>query len=63
MEYRAAHGKICEIPFNSTNKFQVSIHRTGDSSKYRLVMKGAPERILARCSSILVGEKEEEMTD
>ena len=63
MYYRAGHGKICEIPFNSTNKFQVSIHETEDSSKYRLVMKGAPERILARCSSILVGEKEEEMTD
>ena len=23
-EFRAAHRKICEIPFNSTNKFQVS---------------------------------------
>ena len=27
------------------------------------MMKGAPERILARCSSILVGDREEEMSD
>ena len=63
MDYRAGHKKICEIPFNSTNKFQVSIHETEDSARYGLVMKGAPERILARCSTILVGEREEEMTD
>ena len=58
MDYKASHRKHCEIPFNSTNQFQVSIHETEDSSYYRLVMKGAPERILARCSSILVGEEE-----
>ena len=63
MEYRATHKKLCEIPFNSKNKFQVSIHETEDSSKVRLVMKGAPERIVARCSTILVGEEEHDMTD
>ena len=63
MDFRAANRKLCEIPFNSKNKFQVSIHETEDSSKLRLVMKGAPERIVARCSSILVGERQEEMTD
>merc|ERR1712110_801233 len=47
MEYRARNKKICEIPFNSTNKFQVSVHETSDPSDKRalLVMKGAPERI------------------
>ena len=46
MEFRAAHEKVCEIPFNSTNKFQVSIHETSDPDEKRslLVMKGAPER-------------------
>ena len=63
MEFRAAHEKVCEIPFNSTNKFQVSIHETEEAGKFQLMMKGAPERILARCTSILVGDKEEEMTD
>ena len=27
MEWRAANPKLAEIPFNSTNKFQVSIHK------------------------------------
>jgi len=59
MEYRAKNKKVCEIPFNSTNKYQVSIHETDDSDKgYLLVMKGAPERILDRCSTIIVDGKE-----
>ncbi len=53
MNHRSANRKICEVPFNSTNKYQVSIHETNDSDKrYLLVMKGAPERILERCSHI-----------
>ena len=46
MDYRAKNKKVCEIPFNSTNKFQVSIHETSDPDEKRslLVMKGAPER-------------------
>merc|ERR1712123_497053 len=64
MEYRRRHKKVCEIPFNSTNKFQVSIHETDDKEdpRYLLVMKGAPERILDRCSKILIDGKEEEMS-
>merc|ERR1712055_934293 len=44
MEYRARNKKVCEIPFNSTNKFQVSVHEQEDKSdsRYLLVMKGAP---------------------
>ena len=46
MDYRAKNKKLVEIPFNSTNKFQVSIHETSDPDEKRslLVMKGAPER-------------------
>merc|ERR1711981_284902 len=64
MEYRARNKKICEIPFNSTNKFQVSIHEQEDKSdtRYLLVMKGAPERILERCSSIIIDGTERPMT-
>merc|ERR1712172_127994 len=61
MDYRRRHKKVCEIPFNSTNKFQVSIHES-DDPRYLLVMKGAPERILDRCSTILINGKEEELT-
>merc|ERR1739848_690395 len=65
MEYRARNKKVCEIPFNSTNKFQVSIHETEDKNDNRhlLVMKGAPERILERCSTIIVEGRELPMTE
>merc|ERR1711983_617387 len=65
MEYRKRNAKVCEIPFNSTNKFQVSIHETEDKNdnRYLLVMKGAPERIVDRCSSIVVEGRELPMTE
>merc|ERR1712193_207907 len=57
---RERNKKIMEIPFNSTNKYQVSIHETQDEKdpRYLLVMKGAPERILERCSTILINGEE-----
>lgn len=60
MSIRRRNRKVCEIPFNSTNKYQVSIHETEDPSdpRYLMVMKGAPERILERCSTIFIGGKE-----
>ena len=42
MQYRQRHKKVCEVPFNSTNKYQVSIHERedkSDSSFHLLVMK------------------------
>merc|ERR1712227_119745 len=65
MQYRVRNKKVCEIPFNSTNKYQVSIHETEDKSdpRHLLVMKGAPERILARCGTIVVNGEEKKMTD
>merc|ERR1711990_64647 len=65
MDYRKKNTKVCEIPFNSTNKFQVSIHETSDPSDNRqlLVMKGAPERIVDRCSSIVIEGRELPMTE
>merc|ERR1712038_1290365 len=64
MDYRRRHKKVCEIPFNSTNKFQVSIHETDskDDPRYLLAMKGAPERILDRCATILINGQEEKLT-
>merc|ERR1712038_1168647 len=65
MEYRKRNKKVCEIPFNSNNKFQVSIHETEDKNDNRqlLVMKGAPERIVDRCSTIIVEGRELPMTE
>merc|ERR1712045_33140 len=64
MGYRARNKKVCEIPFNSTNKFQVSVHETEDKNdnRYLLVMKGAPERIVDRCSTIVIDGKELPLT-
>ncbi|XP_075764358.1 potassium-transporting ATPase alpha chain 1 [Pelodiscus sinensis] len=60
MEYRERYKKACEIPFNSTNKFQLSIHELEDprDPRYLLVMKGAPERILERCATIMIKGQE-----
>ncbi|XP_006037826.1 potassium-transporting ATPase alpha chain 1 [Alligator sinensis] len=63
-DYRERFPKTCEIPFNSTNKFQLSVHAleaelgAGAGSRHVLVMKGAPERILERCASILIKGQE-----
>ncbi|KAL3120582.1 hypothetical protein niasHT_007874 [Heterodera trifolii] len=63
VEYRQKNRKIAEIPFNSTNKYQLSIHETDDGHPgYLIVMKGAPERILQRCSHMLLKGQDVEMT-
>merc|ERR1711937_245353 len=63
-QVRQRNPKVCEIPFNSTNKWQLSIHETDESdNRYLLVMKGAPERILDRCSTIMINGEELEMTE
>lgn len=53
--YKLKYPKIFEVPFNSKNKFQLSIHEIGNSRF--LVMKGAPEIIVKKCSTYLHGEK------
>ncbi|KAJ8951229.1 hypothetical protein NQ318_010257, partial [Aromia moschata] len=60
MSIRKKNKKVCEVPFNSTNKYQVSIHENEDPNdpRYILVMKGAPERILERCNTIFICGKE-----
>ncbi|KAJ8316053.1 hypothetical protein KUTeg_006232 [Tegillarca granosa] len=61
-EFKAAQENV---PVLKSNKYQVSIHETDqpDDPRYLLVMKGAPERILDRCSSILMNGKELPMDD
>ncbi|XP_027468591.1 sodium/potassium-transporting ATPase subunit alpha-4 isoform X4 [Zalophus californianus] len=63
-EMREKNPKVAEIPFNSTNKYQMSIHLQDDSSQtHVLMMKGAPERILEFCSSYLLKGVEYPMDD
>ncbi|XP_012604632.2 sodium/potassium-transporting ATPase subunit alpha-4 [Microcebus murinus] len=61
---REKNPKVAEIPFNSTNKYQMSIHlREENSQTHMLLMKGAPERILDFCSTFLLKGQEYPMDD
>ena len=60
---RDEHLKVAEIPFNSTNKYQVSVHETNKKTNYLLVLKGAPEKVMERCSRVLVNGREIPMSD
>ena len=51
VQYRERFKCVASVPFNSTNKWQLSIHTTDDPSQpHILLIKGAPERILKMCS-------------
>ncbi|KAJ2583358.1 hypothetical protein GGH95_001042, partial [Coemansia sp. RSA 1836] len=55
-ELLARHAKVFEIPFNSANKWMLSIHRLPHAGgALTLLIKGAPERVLQLCSAILHG--------
>ncbi|EJD46213.1 P-type cation-transporting ATPase [Auricularia subglabra TFB-10046 SS5] len=60
----AQHPKVFEVPFNSTNKWALVIvnkpHKDGVLVSY---IKGAPERVLAKCTTYLVDGKAEPITD
>ncbi|KAJ8907783.1 hypothetical protein NDN08_007887 [Rhodosorus marinus] len=61
---RALNPVIGGIPFNSTNKFMITIHKDSESpGDYRLLMKGAPERILERCDKIYLQGEEKPMSE
>uniref|UniRef100_A0A673T950 Sodium/potassium-transporting ATPase subunit alpha n=1 Tax=Suricata suricatta TaxID=37032 RepID=A0A673T950_SURSU len=63
-EMREKNPKVAEIPFNSTNKYQMSIHlREEDSQTHVLMTKGAPERILEFCSTYLLDGEEHPMDE
>jgi len=54
---RAANPKVHEVPFNSKNKYAISIHKTGNGNK-KMLMKGAAERIFELCEFVMMhGQK------
>lgn len=61
-DYRRKNKKLAEIPFNSTDKYQVSVHQSEEGGNV-LVMKGAPEKILGLCKTIYINEEERSMDD
>ena len=63
-EYRAANKKVFEVPYNPTNKFQISIHETNDGDdRYLMLIRGAPERILENSSHILIDGADAELNE
>ncbi|EGD78059.1 hydrogen/potassium-exchanging ATPase 4A [Salpingoeca rosetta] len=61
---RSKYPNVADIPFNSKNKYQVSVHETPDDDpRYLLVMKGAPERIINRCSHLYRNGEIVDMTE
>ncbi|KAF8191565.1 aminophospholipid-transporting P-type ATPase [Mycena galopus ATCC 62051] len=63
-QHQKSFPKVFEVPFNSTNKWALVIlnkpHANGVLTSY---IKGAPERVLAKCSSYLKDGVMEPMTD
>jgi len=64
------HDKLkIEIPFNSTNKFALCICEPSNENdpdhegEYLLLMKGAPERVWARCNRYLKNGAEEPISE
>ncbi|CAF1250566.1 unnamed protein product [Adineta steineri] len=67
---RQTNPKVCEIQFNSANKYQLSIHEmhinnesVDNSYSYLLVMRGAFEQIIERCSTISIDGADLEMNE
>ena len=61
MQYWSFCGKETETYIDSghSNDGQVSVHECEEDSRYLLVMKGAPERILDRCTTIVIKGEEQ----
>jgi len=60
MEMRKKSPAITEMPFNSKNKYMLKIVQGSEGPE--VLMKGAPERIISRCSTILLNGEEVEYT-
>lgn len=54
---RSQNAQVCTVPFNSANKFMLTINKTQSiGGNLRLCMKGAPERVMDRCTTILTSD-------
>lgn len=70
-EIQDAFPRVFSIPFNSKNKWMLSLHKEGASSEtakgqqYLVLVKGAPDVLLSKCSSWLSfhSNKVEELDD
>jgi sodium/potassium-transporting ATPase subunit alpha len=58
IEFRSSLKQVAAIPFNSVNKWQLSVHEDREKNCNVVLMKGAPEKIAALCEHVwLNGQK------
>jgi sodium/potassium-transporting ATPase subunit alpha len=57
-KFKRHHPKVFEIPFTSHNKWQLSVHSSEHDKAFYIVVKGAPERVALRCTTILLDGKQ-----
>lgn len=51
-QIRNANPIVCEIPYNSIDKFQLTIHEKGENGIiYFMIIMGEPEKLLAKCKT------------
>lgn len=62
-KFRESNPRIAEVSFNSTNKYHLSINKIKGNNGFVILMKGAPERIISRCSKILINDEELNLDD
>ncbi|KAJ6606312.1 aminophospholipid-transporting P-type ATPase [Mycena vulgaris] len=63
-QHQKAFPKVFEVPFNSTNKWAlVILNKTHADGALTAYIKGAPERVLAKCSTHLKDGVMEPITD
>ena len=61
-DQKLEYPRVGEVPFDSMRKMMTTVHKTADGSLLQFT-KGAPDEILKRCTKVLVGGAEVEMTD
>jgi Ca2+-transporting ATPase len=64
LDLEAARGRfprLAEIPFESERRFMATVH--GDGDRARVVVKGAPDVVLGRCTAIRRDEGDEPLSE
>jgi sodium/potassium-transporting ATPase subunit alpha len=57
-DLRRSYPKVCEIPFNSENKWMLTVHEYEHSQgTYRIFIKGAPEKVWKLCKFLKVNDR------
>ncbi|KAI1697156.1 e1-E2 ATPase domain-containing protein [Ditylenchus destructor] len=66
-DFRKRYDIVFEIPFNSRRKFHLVIAKlhelNKDQHQYLLLMKGAPEIVIQKCSTILTSDGEAQLDE